>query len=74
MCLLDHNAVIGAFPEIPNLIVASGFSGHGVQHGPATGRAVAELIRFGGYRSLDMTALGHERVRDNTPLLESIVY
>jgi glycine/D-amino acid oxidase-like deaminating enzyme len=74
MCLLDHNAVIGAFPEIPNLIVASGFSGHGVQHGPATGRAVAELIRFGRYRTLDMTPLGYERVRDNTPMPESVVY
>ena len=74
MCLLDHNAVIGPIPDIPNLIVASGFSGHGVQHGPATGRAVAELIRFGGYRSLDLTPLGYERVRDNRPMPEGVVY
>ncbi len=74
MCLLDHNAVIGRLPDIPNLIVASGFSGHGVQHGPATGRAVAELIRFGGYRTLDLTPLGYERVRDNRPMWESVVY
>jgi FAD-dependent oxidoreductase domain-containing protein 1 len=74
MCLLDHNAVIGPFPDIPNLIVASGFSGHGVQHGPATGRAVAELIRFGGYRTLDLTPFGYERVRDNRPMPESVVY
>ena len=74
MCLLDHNAVIGSFPDIPNLIVASGFSGHGVQHGPATGRAVAELIRFGAYRTLDLTPLGYERVRDNRPMPESVVY
>ena len=74
MCLLDHNAVIGAAPGIANLIVASGFSGHGVQHGPATGRAVAELIRFGGYRTLDLTPLGYERVRDNRPLPESVIY
>jgi hypothetical protein len=45
-----------------------------VQHGPATGRAVAELIRFGRYRTLDMTPLGYERVRDNTPMPESVVY
>jgi len=74
MCLLDHNAVIGPVPAIPNLIIASGFSGHGVQHGPATGRAVAELVRFGCYRTLDLAALGYQRVRDDQPMPESIVY
>ena len=74
MCLLDHNAVIGRHPDIGNLIFAAGFSGHGVQHAPATGRGVAELIRFGGYRSLDLTPLGYERVRDNRPMPESAVY
>lgn len=74
MCLLDHNAIIGRVPDIPNLIVASGFSGHGVQHGPATGRGVTELIRFGEYRTLDLSALGYHRVRDNAPMWESVVY
>lgn len=74
MCLLDHNAVIGRHPEIGNLILAAGFSGHGVQHAPATGRGVTELIRFGAYRSLDLTPLGYERVRDNRPMPESAVY
>ncbi len=73
-CLLDHNAIIGPIPGIANLIVASGFSGHGGQHGPATGRAVSELIRFGEYRSLDLAPLGYERVRDNQPLWESVIY
>ena len=73
-CLLDHNAIIGALPGFTNLYVASGFSGHGVQHGPATGCAIAELIRFGGYRTLDMTPLGYGRVRDNRPLPENVVY
>jgi hypothetical protein len=44
-----------------------GFSGHGVQHAPATGRAVAGLIRFGAYRALDLAAFGYQRVRDNPP-------
>jgi glycine/D-amino acid oxidase-like deaminating enzyme len=74
MCLLDHNAIIGPFPDIPNLLIASGFSGHGVQHGPATGRAIAELIRFGTYRTLDLTPFGYQRVRDNRPMPESVVY
>jgi glycine/D-amino acid oxidase-like deaminating enzyme len=74
MCLLDHNAIIGAYPGIPNLIIAAGFSGHGVQHAPATGRGIAELIRFGRYRTLDLTPFGYERVRDNHPMFENIVY
>ncbi|MGH7156346.1 MAG: NAD(P)/FAD-dependent oxidoreductase [Acetobacteraceae bacterium] len=74
MCLLDHNAVIGLHPDISNLVIAAGFSGHGVQHGPATGRGVSELIRFGGYRTLDLSPLGYERVRDNRPLPELVVY
>ncbi|HSU06468.1 MAG TPA: FAD-binding oxidoreductase [Acetobacteraceae bacterium] len=74
MCLLDHNAVIGPHPDIANLIIAAGFSGHGVQHGPATGRAVSELIRFGRYQTLDLTPLGYERVRDNRPMWELVVY
>jgi FAD-dependent oxidoreductase domain-containing protein 1 len=74
MCLLDHNAVIGRHPDLTNLIIAAGFSGHGVQHGPATGRAVSELIRFGAYRTLDLSSLGYERVRDNRPMPELVVY
>jgi FAD-dependent oxidoreductase domain-containing protein 1 len=74
MCLLDHNAIIGPYPDIPNLLIASGFSGHGVQHGPATGRAIAELIRFGAYRTLDLTPFGYQRVRDNRPVPESVIY
>jgi len=74
MCLLDHNAVIGRHPDVANLIIAAGFSGHGVQHGPATGRAVSELIRFEAYRTLDLSSLGYERVRDNRPMPELVVY
>ena len=74
MCLLDHNAIIGPYPDIPNLLIASGFSGHGVQHGPATGRAIAELIRFGAYHTLDLTPFGYQRVRDNRPMPENVIY
>jgi len=74
MCVLDQNAVIGRYSDIPNLIMASGFSGHGVQHGPATGRAVAELIRFGTYRTLDLAPFGYQRVRDNHPMPETVIY
>jgi glycine/D-amino acid oxidase-like deaminating enzyme len=71
---LDHNGVVGAHDELTNLIFATGFSGHGVMHAPAVGQAVAELIIGGGFRSIDMTALGWSRIRASEPLVESIVY
>ncbi len=70
---LDHNLIIGAAPELPNFIFANGFSGHGLQQGPAVGRGVSELITYGEYRTLDLTPLGYERVLTNTPFLESVV-
>jgi len=71
---LDHNGVVGAHDELTNLIFATGFSGHGVMHAPAVGRGVAELITSGSYTTIDMNALGWARIRNSTPLVETIVY
>ncbi len=71
---LDHNGVVGAHDELTNLVFATGFSGHGVMHAPAVGRGVAELIAFGGYRSIDMSLLGWGRIRTSTAVTETIVY
>jgi FAD-dependent oxidoreductase domain-containing protein 1 len=71
---LDHNGVIGLHDEIPNLIFATGFSGHGLQHAPATGRGVAELITGGRFEAIDLSPLGYGRIRSHTPIVESIVY
>ncbi len=67
---LDHNAIVGAHPEIDNLLFGNGFSGHGLQQSPAVGRALAELVTHGGFRSLDLAALGWLRVLENRPLRE----
>jgi glycine/D-amino acid oxidase-like deaminating enzyme len=66
----DQNAVIGAHPEVGNLYFANGFSGHGLQQAPAAGRAVAELIQHGAFRTIDLTRLGYERILRNEPLPE----
>jgi glycine/D-amino acid oxidase-like deaminating enzyme len=59
---LDQNGVIGPHPEVGNFLFANGFSGHGLQQAPAVGKSIAELIMHGGYRTIDCTAFGYERV------------
>lgn len=70
---LDQNAIIGPHPEVQNFIFQNGFSGHGLQQSPAMGRAIAEWITYGEYRSLDMTPLGYERIVTGTPYLEKAI-
>lgn len=70
---LDHNAILGPHPERPNLLLASGFSGHGLQQAPAVGRGLAEQVVHGGWRSLDLSPLGYERVAAGRPLAEGKV-
>ncbi len=69
----DQNAVLGPHPEIPNLFFCNGFSGHGIQQAPAAGRALAELIVHGGFRTLDLASLGYARLLEKHPLREAIV-
>lgn len=71
MCGLDHNAIVGPAVGLPNLYLANGFSGHGLQQSPAVGRGLAEHIAHGGYRSLDLADLGHARIVAGRPLAEA---
>ncbi|MDI6028251.1 FAD-binding oxidoreductase [Corticibacterium sp. UT-5YL-CI-8] len=67
---LDQNAVIGPHPEVENFIFANGFSGHGLQQAPAVGKALAELLVHGGYRSVDCSAFDYGRIARNEPFRE----
>jgi sarcosine oxidase subunit beta len=56
----DHHAILGGC-AIENLYFANGFSGHGVMHSPATGRALAEIALDGKASFLDVSSLSLER-------------
>ncbi len=71
----DHHAILGPVAGVPGFLVAGGFSGHGVMHAPAAGRAVAEMIVRGRSESVDVArALAREvrarrgHPRDDGPL------
>lgn len=71
--VFDQNAFIGHVPQFRNLLIACGFSGHGLQQAPAVGRALAELVVHGRYRSLDLADLSYDRYVRNEPLMEANV-
>ncbi|XP_074528399.1 FAD-dependent oxidoreductase domain-containing protein 1 [Halichoeres trimaculatus] len=67
---LDQNGIIGAHPLVNNMYFATGFSGHGLQHSPAVGCAVAELILNGKFEALDLSRFGFRRILTKEPMLE----
>jgi glycine/D-amino acid oxidase-like deaminating enzyme len=70
-CELDGNPIIGRWNNgLANLYTGAGFSGHGMMHAPAAGRAIAELLLTGAYQSIDLTRLGYERVEQAAPYPE----
>lgn len=67
---MDANAIVGRLPPYENIVVATGFSGHGIQQAPAVGRGLAELILNGRWVTLDLSPLGYERVAAGRPIVE----
>lgn len=70
---LDQNAILGPHPEIANLHLCNGFSGHGLQQSPAVGRGIAEHILTGGWQTLDLSDLSVARMVENRPFRELAV-
>ncbi len=69
--LFDGNMIIGRYsPGHENILTACGFSGHGIMHAPAVGRALSELVLGGKYQTLDLTRMGFARVTDEKPYPE----
>jgi glycine/D-amino acid oxidase-like deaminating enzyme len=67
---LDGNAIIGEWPELEGLFLANGFSGHGLQQGPAVGRYLADLI-LGKRPFMDLACFSPQRILENRPLTET---
>jgi sarcosine oxidase subunit beta len=68
----DHHALLGPMPGVEGLIIATGFSGHGVMHAPATGLLLAELLLDGEAHSMDIAPLSPARFAEGRPLTETM--
>lgn len=67
---LDSNAILGQWPQLNGYYMANGFSGHGLQQGPAVGRYLSELI-LEKPLSMDLSIFTPQRILDNSSLSES---
>lgn len=68
---LDGNMILGRWAgHLDNFYVATGFSGHGLMHAPAVGRALTELVLHGAFQTIDLGAMGLQRVYDGEPYRE----
>ena len=70
MNLVDQNALVGPDPEVANYFHCNGFSGHGLQHSPAVGRGLGELIAHRRFLTLDLSDLAPGRITAGRPLRE----
>lgn len=69
----DQNGVLGPHPQLQNVFVLGGFSGHGLQQSPAAGRAAAELLLYGTCTAVDVSRMAPGRLWGNEPLLEAAI-
>jgi FAD-dependent oxidoreductase domain-containing protein 1 len=68
---LDGNMILDRWDtELDNYYFATGFSGHGLMHAPAVGRALSELVLHGSFQTLDLTRMGLQRVLAGEPYRE----
>src|SRR6185437_10865098 len=63
---LDEVPILGALPGIANLVVATGFSGHGFALSPIIGQVISELIVDGG-PTVAIEQLGFARFEGGVP-------
>jgi len=67
----DDHAILGA-TSVAGFFLACGFSGHGFQHSPATGRLMAELLLDGRTTGIDISPLSVTRFTTGALLREPL--
>ena len=60
--MVDRLPIIQEINEVPGLILACGFSGHGFATGPAVGRVLSEIV-MGEPTCVDVSALSYDRFK-----------
>jgi sarcosine oxidase, subunit beta len=69
----DHHAILGRSAEHDWLYYATGFSGHGVMHAPATGKILADLLTSGWTDLIDPEILSVRRFAEGREIHETAV-
>jgi sarcosine oxidase subunit beta len=68
----DAHAILGPVPGVDGFHLACGFTGHGFQHSPATGRLIAEQLLDGRTTGIDIGPLSVDRFRTGALLTEPL--
>lgn len=69
----DDQPIIAQVRALPGFYIAAGFSGHGFQHSPATGKLMSELIVDGAAKTIDISMLNFERFAEGRLIQEGNV-
>ncbi|NTV64988.1 MAG: FAD-binding oxidoreductase [Oscillochloris sp.] len=66
----DNNPILGRHPDLSGYIDASGFSGHGIMHSPASGMLIAEEILDGRTHTINIDELRIDRFAETSARTE----
>lgn len=66
----DAHPILAQARARPGFYIAAGFSGHGFQHSPATGKVMSELILDGKATTIDIAMLNLERFAEGRSIRE----
>lgn len=66
----DAHPIISGVRALPGMYIAAGFSGHGFQHSPATGKVMSEIILDGASKTVDVSMLDLERFAEGRLIQE----